>query len=663
MMRKVILVFAALVSLSSAAYAAFAIFQTASGPPQIFYNIVTDGGANCNGIADTAPNFKTFNTWARANQGSSNQVVLTVPNGASCFFGTSQSISGTTLLNAWAAGINNLIVEGTGATLTSVGGAGFFLGGQGQIQIGLAAATGKSARIQTVSAGATQVALTAASLSAGYVSRFSVDQWILITGVDIQNLWNAPYGYPSNPQYFEWRQITSVDGGTGVIGLSQALANSYLATWPNYNSGNNFEVDSGGPGTIYALNDTWGKTAEYRGLTISQSGQTYANLRNVTYRNVTFTGGYGAIPTQNETFTAIGSSWPTAIVEVDKMIGVIAIDSSTIYRLDFQSSSVNLLTMGNSAITNAMFGSPKRSEIVDTSFALLRPGAFSYGASTGAFICTRCAVTTFQDTGGIFQNTPADFSMSSGVISFANTAVTGAGPPSRIFVPGGNIYWVGSGFTTSGLFRAQALTQDATNVFVQTSEAGGFPPAAASSPTFKTHPAPQFTCDACTGDPVLVATNIQSGATPLAPLSEFSSRDFAPTSAQGNLGSLNAKGAIVSLTVNVTQAYNGTGTALLRPTGQFHLFTVKRSDGTTFDWVPSINLKQAGERIITPSGVTCDGVPGACSGDTCVEPNCFALPEAVWIQQNIAPRMDSTLGAGSQPLVTITLRTNQGVVL
>jgi hypothetical protein len=189
--------------------------------------------------------------------------------------------------------------------------------------------------------------------------------------------------------------------------------------------------------------------------------------------------------------------------------------------------------------------------------------------------------------------------MNSGVISFANTSVTGSGPPSRIFVPGGNIYWVGSGFSTSGLFQAQALTQDANNVYVQTSEAGGFPPAAASSPTFRTHPAPQFTCDDCTGDPVLVATNIQRGATPLAPLSEFSSRDFAPTSAQGNLGNLNAKGAIVSLTVNVTQAYDGTGAAVLRPTGQFHLSTVKRSDGTTFDWMPSINLKQAGERIIT----------------------------------------------------------------
>lgn len=660
-MRRLLVALAALVSLSSAANAAFAIFQTASGPPQIYYNIVTDGGAVCDGVTDTAPVFKTFNTWARANQGAGNQVVLTVPNGATCFFGTSQSISGVTIFNAWAAGINNLIVEGAGATLTSVGGSSFFLGGQGQIQIGLASASGKSARIQTVSAGATQVVLTAASLSAGYVSRFSAGQWILVTGVDIQNLWNAPYGYPSNPQFFEWRQITNVDGGTGVITLDRALTNSYLSTWPNYNAGSNFEVDSGGPGTIYALNDTWGKTVEYRGLTISQSGQTYANIRNVTYRNVTFTGSYGAIPTQNETFTAIGSSWPTAIVEVDKMVGTIAIDGSTIYRLDFQSSSINLLTMNNSAITNAMYGSPKRSEIVDTSFAILRPGAFAYGLSTGAFICTRCAVTTFEDTGGIFHNNPSDYSMSGGEITFANTSVAGAGPPQRVFVPGGNVFWTASGYLTTGLFRSQTLTQDPTFTHVQTNEAGTFPTIGTNIPQLRTHPAPQWTCDACTGAVAIVATNIQNGATPLAPLAEYAFRSFAPTSSPGTQGDLRARGNIVSLTIDVTTASTHTGAITLNTTSQFNnLTTVRQSTWTNFSWGPQINLKQVGTRVITPSGVTCNGVaaPTGCAGDSLGT----ALPEAVWVQEKISPYLLGTFSGGVDPQFTMTLRTNQGVV-
>src|SRR5262249_17774097 len=112
---------------------------------------------------DDAPAFMAFNKWARANQGTK-QVVLTVPNGAKCWFGSSVP-SIIRIANAWAAGINNLIVEGTGATISSVGGAGFSLGGRGVCQAGIASAGGCSARIETASAGATQITLTSGSLA------------------------------------------------------------------------------------------------------------------------------------------------------------------------------------------------------------------------------------------------------------------------------------------------------------------------------------------------------------------------------------------------------------------------------------------------------------------------------------------------------------------
>ena len=38
---------------------------------------------------DDALAFSAFNTWAQANQGASNQVVLTIPNGSICWIGTS----------------------------------------------------------------------------------------------------------------------------------------------------------------------------------------------------------------------------------------------------------------------------------------------------------------------------------------------------------------------------------------------------------------------------------------------------------------------------------------------------------------------------------------------------------------------------------------------
>jgi hypothetical protein len=80
--------------------------------------------------------------------------------------------------------------------------------------------------------------------------------------------------------------------------------------------------------------------------------------------------------------------------------------------------------------------------------------------------------------------------------------------------------------------------------------------------------------------------------------------------------------------------------------------------------VPSINLKQAGTRIITPSGVTCNGSPGACAGDTCIQPasGCYALPEAVWIKDPLGPGVFGTFSGGVNPLFTITVQTDQGGV-
>lgn len=741
-MKRILLALIAIPLLATATYAAFARFQLGYTNPQIFYNIVTDGGATCSGAGvqvtrdlttvngnpvisvsvdtfvggdvgkliilpgagfggstrtttitavaafaagkqdvtvalapqttltgvsttitygfDDAPKFVTFNTWARANQGASNQVVLTIPNGSTCWFGTANNISGVSLLNAFAAGINNLIVEGTGATISSVNGFGFQLGGQGISQIGLTQATGKSARIQTVAAGASQVTLTAASFAAGYISRFSAGGWIMLGGIDPQGLWNSPFGFPPNARYFEWRQMTNVDTGTGVITLDRPLTNTYLDTWPNWNTGNAVEVDQGGPGTIYAISDTWNTSVEYRGLTINQTGQVYAQSRNVTYRNVTFGGVLGGIPTQNEVWSAYNTTWgPGTVMETDKLVGTMIMDTVYVPRLDFQSVSTDLFILRNSTI-DVLFGTPTNTDISDSTIGDFRPGATGYGQTTGYTKCTRCVITAFAPN-GFLENRPSDYSMSSGVISFLNTAAGSFDPAQAPFIPAnGNVFWTASGYYTIGLFNVQAMTQDATNAYIQTNEAGGFP-GIVGVPQFRTHPAPRWTCDTCTGDATVVASGVQAGATPDAPFGEYSSRSFAPTSAQGNLGNLLTNGSIVSLTINVTQAYSGAGAAVLHTVAQFdNLVTIKQSDWTTFSWGPQINLKQAGERIITPSGVTCDGVaaPTGCSGDTLGA----ALPEAVWIQQLIAPYMGSTLGVGTQPEFTITIRTDQGVV-
>jgi len=641
---------------------------------QVFYNIVTDGGATCNGVADAAPAFWAFRTWAIANQGSSNQVVLTIPNGSDCLFSTNAGTVGGRLggvSNTFAAGINNLKVEGTGAILRA-GASGYWLGSAGTCSAGLTQAGGCSARIQSTSPSDTTVTLTAASLSAGYISRFSIGDWIMIGGLNTQALWNTPIssGDPPNLTYYEWRQITNVNAGTGVITIDRPMTKSLLSTWPEYNQGDAFRPDPGGPATIWTVGGSgysWGATVEYVGLTFYQSGQIYAPGRNVTFRNVTFpvASGLGAIPTQNESFTAIGTTW-NAVIEVDKLIGTFTLDSSSLTLLQFQSNSTDLfIARNNTTFSNGLQGGGKRSELTDVTINDFRPGSYAYGNTPGPVICTRCNVTSFQN-GGIFQDDdPSPYSMSGGVISFPNTAAAGSGPSQRWASAIGTPIWFATNGalinSSIGVFTVVGVTQDATNTYVQTNQAGGFPDYSTNLGgtriQFRANGAPQFTCDTCTGDAAFTSMNVQAGATPLAPMLTYSNRTYTPT-ANGAQGSLYGTGKVVSLTIDVTTASTHTGAITLNPTAQFHNYTVKQSDWSIFDWLPTINLKQAGARVISPGGVTCNGSPGACSGDTINGTNGYP-PESVWVQNGMGPFITGTMSGGVNPQFTMTLRTDQ----
>lgn len=640
-------------------------------------NALTTVPATAKDIAwgtDDAPAFTTFNTWALANQGS-NQIVLTVPTSKVCWFATN---------TAMFRGVKDLILEGTGATLSSLNGFTFALGannwsstlgGGGVCQRGLAASDGCSARIKTVSASSSTVELTAASFSAGYISRFTVGKWIMIAGLDQQGLWNAPFGFPQNFRFFEWRQITAVCNNTGpcsgtaTITLDSPLTNSYLDTWPQWNAGNNFEADNGGPASIFFMSDQWNTRQEYRGITLSQASQINNNGRFITYRNMTATGAggnCGPIPSQNVTWTAYNSNWSNCTMETDKLVGTMAIDGSTIARIDFQSSSTDQFTLTNSTITSSILGTPTRADISDTSIVTFRPGATGYGL-TKTVTCTRCNVGTFSNTGGVTPTNPASGSMTTGIYSWLNTDETGATPVGAVILPPkGNIYYRASGFLSIGLFNVSALTQDPTNAFAQTNEVGGLPTPSGGVTAFLSHPAPQWTCTDpnVASDATFKAVCTNDGATALAPLYNYGKRAYAP-STQGNIGIIQNRGRIVSLTVNVTTASTHTSSITLNAASQFNnRATMKQSDWTTFLWGPQINLKQAGTRVITAAGWTCDTgggpVGGGCSGD--VTTGAGALPEAVWIADGIDPYVAGTFSGGVDPQFMMTLRTDQGVV-
>lgn len=378
-------------------------------------DIVKDFRAICDGKTDAAPAFAAFNKWAVTQTA---MVQLTIPSGSVCAFKSSQALW-------WAKGIKNLLVVGYGATLTNNGSdvPAFFLGGRGQYQDNR-----HSARLATVSAGSSKVQL----LTPSQASLFTVGNYALITGFDLQGVWQTPYGYPTNPHWFEYAKVTSIDPTSGTVTFGAPLKNTYKSTWPSYNSGSQFEVDAGGPATLYALDPSWDTQVEYRGLTISQDKvQTYSNGRSITYRDVKFTGANCGVPTQNVLWQAINTDMSACNMEVDKLITSMVMDRVTINQLKFQSSSTDLLTMSNSTVISQMTGTPKKAVISDTKITDFRPGAFAYGR-TDEVVCTNCVIQSFNPSGVFesgFGSNPVQLSyaMSKGVISFPNgTKVLGA---------------------------------------------------------------------------------------------------------------------------------------------------------------------------------------------------------------------------------------------
>ena len=437
-------------------------------------NIVQDFGAKCDGVADDANAFAAFNQWA---QGQTLPVVLTIPSGSVCMFLS----GGTGWAGSWfAKGIKKLLVMGYGATI-STNCSGFFLGGRGIIQD-----SAHSARLATVTAGASFVQLQTASQT----SLFKVGNWALLTGFDMMG-----YGYPPNPAFFEYVQITAVNSVSGNVTFAAPLKNGYKSTWPLYWSGNAFEADQGGPATLYALDPSWDTEVEYRGLTISHGDyQTYANGRSITYRDVTFTGTGCGVPTQNFLWQAINTNMTNCFIEMDKLVDTVLFSGVTIRGVEFQSSSINLFSMDASTI-QVLNGTPKKASITHSTIGNFRPGTFAYGR-TEEIICDTCVINSINPLGIIVNQVNTNYTMSGGVIT-----IPGSQGPAAWAVPGANLMWRGA-YESETAFQVVDVTRDASNTYVQTSLSGGFPAVPYYQNTelkILVHPAPKFTCIQCTG--------------------------------------------------------------------------------------------------------------------------------------------------------------------
>ena len=510
---------------------------TPPAPSMVSKNIVTDFGAICDGVSDVAPAFAQFNTWAKTQ---TLPVSLTIPSGSVCSFRTSAA-------QWWAKDIKNLLVMGYGATIRNdlaSGGQGFFLGGRGIIQNSTS-----SAATLTAAAGASSVRLQSPSQA----SMFTVGGYALMTGFDLQG-----YGFPVNPHFFEYVQVTAIDQATGTVTFAAPLKNRYSSTWPSYWGGNLFEANQGGPATLYLLEPSWDTVVEYRGLTIvNDAFQTYATGRSVTYKDVKFTGEHCGIPTQNLIWQAINTDMSACTLEADKMVGTVVMNGVTIKEIGFQSSSTDLLSMSNSTVTYRLIGTPKKAVISDSAIANFWPGAYAFGR-TDEVVCTNCALNVINPL-GITEKGPNDigvnnaYQMANGIITVPNSL-----GPVRWAVPGTNLMWTGA-YESETAFQVLDVTQDATNTYVRTSLSGGFPQIPTYSNTGKlyirVHPAPKFTCTNCTGSADAVDL---SQAPAGAPIYSYSKRTYTG----GTIGTSPAPtfpiwGTLTSVNLKVTTPYTG----------------------------------------------------------------------------------------------------------
>lgn len=598
-------------------------------------NIVTDYGCPINGTSDCRAAFVAFKADAQGLDAD-----LTIPAHTYQFLNNSGSNDDFYIFE----GIKSLVVHATGATFSNgdgSSGTGIQLGTRGLFQDNT-----HHARIATALAGTTTISVTD-----GNVSRFTSGRYIMVTALDLQGA-----GYPLNPYYFEYALVSNISGTT--ITLAAPLANSYLSTFPQYDPGSAGQIDQGGPATIYALPQSWGDANfEFIGLTASQVGQqTYANGRSIKFTDCICTESAGIVPTQNQSHTWSGCDFSACAVELDKCVSLFTVGNGTsVGQLDYQSSSITRTVSTGGLTLGSTVGTGQKMDLDGVTGGTLSIGPHAYGVAdycnvSNSTLTGVSSITVEEiDITNVSQArvyAPGAFSMSGGVISLPLTC-----GPVRWAVPGKRMFFVGK-YETETAFTIVSVTTDGSNTLIQTSLSGGFPAverATGSRLDIMAHPG-IVSISNCVGCDDAIDLS-QAGAQGRG-LWEYSNRTYNKSIGSAQAPSHQAWGNLAALKVNVVTPYTGTqGTLSLHVIGEFDNYpTINLADYSTVTYGPVINVKVAGERIITPSGVT-----GTQSGDS-------GLTTApAWFTGLVAPKLSVDVsGESAGPVFTIEYITDQG---
>lgn len=418
-------------------------------------DIVVDYGADPTGVANSAPAFYTGLKPDMAGEDTS----LNIPAG------TYKMGSGGGGGFFWATGMASLAVEGNGANLVTDTGGGVILGSLHMTQVGIDEASGRSARIQSVSAGANSVTLTPASASDGHISRAVVGQWMCVAGFDTQGLFLSAYGWPPNFHFLDFVQITAVDGDE--ISFTPALRYNYSDQWPEFNRGSAFEGDSGGPATVYFMHPDWSAVKVFNDMGELDNG----NLIHCEGRDFTI---YGGDSTDHPIYPSVNMYWRAydhvvssgALLESDKVIDTAIVDGGSYGQWYCQSSSNLFQELRNATFT--FINGTAKNTIIDG--CTLTNGGIFVGPTThgpGETLVCRNTTMTGGVNGGIATQGPNGAgleafmcSMSNGIISiplFTHTELM------RVLAPdpyGRNVVFWTADRNTVDSFQVRAVTAD-----------------------------------------------------------------------------------------------------------------------------------------------------------------------------------------------------------
>lgn len=755
----------------------FAIFQASSqSAPAIVYDITqAPFNATCNGIADDAAAFDTFHSTANTFQSShpGKLIELFIPSGKTCLFLTTVGSS-----QNWAQGLKKLVVSGYGATLSDGGtGTGFFTGAGSHA--GISQVTPNAfALLNTVTAGSTCVT----TITAGNASKWTAGDWALISGIDLQGGGFPPnfgffeyvqiassnagtgqvcfqaalkYAYKSTwPSYttgqtpylggpatlyafdnqdwdiqVEYKGMTISQAGTtlgpgrdvtftDVTAGNGALIPTQNASWKFINgsqAGLQIEIDKV-IGTAIFQNTTV-KTIDFQSASVQDFQLINSTVTNLNGNGIKTTisgstiasfqvgahsyGASGEVIASNSTLSAI-SSGGAGLASIN-LRGTWASGQLTVPH-NFQ--VISAANNGSGLIRLLVDSTAGYSTGLVTDVVALSGSASCQNGPSAPWVLTVIDSTHFDLQGSTFV---------------ATCSGNGGSLPFNWAVPGANIHWQGRWIQGPGA-QVTDITQDATNTYVQTSLAGGFPtmPLNAGSATVITHPAPKFTCTNCIGSADAVDLS-NPGAAGL-PLWSYSKRSLTASSCSPS-GSLTGSIAGNVLTVTATsgglsvgQIISGAGVAsgtvinsFGTGTGGTGTYNVNNSQtissepmtyvaqvvpiygiltslntivsaaylgaslnitinnpfiqdltstSTSTDWNPTVNAKIASG---TPRVVTPTTTSGAQSGDSLVTPSPGAN---TWlVQDQISPECSANVsGSGDPVAATVEIITNQGVV-